>query len=176
MAPETVDRGPPEGYASPMSSAHDVLGVAPGASAREIRKAYCALALKYHPDKFENASEATRHDVEVQFNDATWAYKELTEGASKGAGGALALPGPAGHVYKAPQPAEPYKPSYPKYQHWMQEQIDRVGPRLFAAPVSAEVMAQCIDEMCHDEFGFRWSDLPREAQEAIGQDKWDGRW
>ena len=53
---------------------YEVLGVEKNASADQIKKAYRALAIKYHPDKNPGDKEA-----EEKFKEATEAYSVLSD-------------------------------------------------------------------------------------------------
>jgi hypothetical protein len=57
--------------------AYRVLGLAPGASAEEIREAYRELAAKYHPDKVEHLGEEFRRLAEQRFKEIQAAYQQL---------------------------------------------------------------------------------------------------
>lgn len=58
---------------------YEVLGVSKDASADEIKKAYRKLAVKYHPDKFENSSEDEKKAAEEKFKEAAEAYDVLSD-------------------------------------------------------------------------------------------------
>ncbi|OQX62341.1 MAG: hypothetical protein B5M55_08000 [Desulfococcus sp. 4484_242] len=58
--------------------AYTVLGVSPGASAREIREAYRCLANQYHPDKVAHLGKEFRELAEIRFKEIQAAYQELS--------------------------------------------------------------------------------------------------
>lgn len=58
---------------------YEVLGVAKDATLADIKKAYRAMAVKYHPDKWTNASEQEKKDAENKFIEATDAYEVLKD-------------------------------------------------------------------------------------------------
>jgi DnaJ-class molecular chaperone len=60
-----------------LENLYAVLGVAPNASADEIKKVYRALAMRYHPDR-NNAPAA-----EVRFKSVTQAYEILSDRAKR---------------------------------------------------------------------------------------------
>ena len=53
---------------------YDILGVSKSANAKEIKKAYRKLAIKYHPDKNPNDKAA-----EEKFKEAAEAYDVLSD-------------------------------------------------------------------------------------------------
>jgi len=53
---------------------YEVLGLSKGAEAREIKKAYRRLAMKYHPDR--NPDDA---DADAKFKEASEAYEILSD-------------------------------------------------------------------------------------------------
>lgn len=82
---------------------YEVLGLQKGASADEIKKAYRKLAIKWHPDKWTNASEQEKKTAEANFKEVAEAYEVLSDdnkrarydqfghagmGGASGAGGA----------------------------------------------------------------------------------------
>ena len=60
-----------------MENLYAVLGVAPNASADEIRKVYRSLAMRYHPDR--NDAPA----AEVRFKSVSKAYEILSDPAKR---------------------------------------------------------------------------------------------
>ena len=58
---------------------YEVLGVAKDASADDIKKAYRKLAVKYHPDRHVNDSEAEKKAAEDKFKEAAEAYDVLSD-------------------------------------------------------------------------------------------------
>lgn len=58
---------------------YEVLGVSKTATADEIKKAYRKLALKWHPDKWTDASEKEKKDAEEKFIEAAEAYDVLSD-------------------------------------------------------------------------------------------------
>jgi hypothetical protein len=191
---------------------HAILGVPSNASAREIRKAYCGLALQYHPDKNPNGA--------VKFREATDAYKALTDGGTFGGTGAVSVapvasppPEPSPWPRRSAEPprswyaprtsyrAEPQGPPDPT-RPWSQGSPGAQGgssyepptPRAddgrgygrpqtwavyptyeaYPAPSSypwtetdSTILGQMIEVLFYEEFGVRWVDLPREAQEVL---------
>ena len=58
---------------------YEVLGVAKDASEADIKKAYRKAAMKYHPDKFSNASEKEKKDAEEKFKEVNEAYQVISD-------------------------------------------------------------------------------------------------
>jgi len=63
-----------------MRDPYDVLGVAPGASDEEIKKAYRDLARKYHPDNYQNNPLADL--AEEKMKEVNEAYDAITKSRS----------------------------------------------------------------------------------------------
>ena len=58
---------------------YEVLGVDKKASLDEIKKAYKKLALKYHPDRQHDKSDAEKKEAEEKFKEAAEAYSVLSD-------------------------------------------------------------------------------------------------
>lgn len=58
---------------------YKILGVERTASADEIKKAYKKLAIKYHPDRQGDKSEAEKKEAEDKFKEAAEAYSVLSD-------------------------------------------------------------------------------------------------
>ena len=83
---------------------YEVLGVPKNASESDIKKAYRKAAMKYHPDKFANSSEAEKKDAEEKFKEINEAYEILSDAQKKAAydqyGHAAFEPGGPGGNYQ----------------------------------------------------------------------------
>ncbi|MBD5273541.1 MAG: molecular chaperone DnaJ [Bacteroides sp.] len=58
---------------------YEVLGVGKNATADEIKKAYRKMAIKFHPDKYAQASEDEKKAAEEKFKEAAEAYDVLSD-------------------------------------------------------------------------------------------------
>ena len=58
---------------------YEVLGLQKGASADEIKGAYRKAALKWHPDRWVNGTEAEKKTAEEKFKEASEAYSVLSD-------------------------------------------------------------------------------------------------
>jgi tetratricopeptide (TPR) repeat protein len=67
-----------------MNDPYSVLGVSPGASDEEVKKAYRELAKKYHPDNYHNNPLADL--AQEKMKEINEAYDTITRGASNGNG------------------------------------------------------------------------------------------
>ena len=57
----------------------DILGLNETATEADIKKAYKSIALKTHPDKLVDLDENERNEKELQFKEASEAYKRLID-------------------------------------------------------------------------------------------------
>ena len=55
---------------------YEVLGITKGASEAEIKKAYRKMAMKFHPDKFSNATDKEKEEAESKFKEINDAYRQ----------------------------------------------------------------------------------------------------
>jgi DnaJ domain len=78
--PPVVKAAPEQPTAAPAQSDqatwHEILGVAPAATAEEIRDAYRHLVSKYHPDKVESLGQELKDLAEHKTREITAAYRE----------------------------------------------------------------------------------------------------
>ena len=56
---------------------YEVLGVQPGCSKEEIRRAYTQLAAQYHPDKVAHLGDELQKVAEQRFKEIEAAYRQL---------------------------------------------------------------------------------------------------
>ena len=62
---------------------YEVLGVDKNASEDDIKKAFKKAAMKYHPDRFANASDAEKKEAEEKFKEVNEAYQVLSDSKRK---------------------------------------------------------------------------------------------
>ncbi len=65
-----------------MGNPYDVLGIKPGATDEEIKKAYRALSRKYHPDA--NVNNPNREQAEERFKEIQQAYNQIMQEKQQG--------------------------------------------------------------------------------------------
>ena len=58
---------------------YEILGIQKGASENDIKSAYRKLALKWHPDKWVDGTEAEKKTAEEKFKEASEAYSVLSD-------------------------------------------------------------------------------------------------
>jgi hypothetical protein len=75
--PESEASPRSEAPASVSASAWRILGLAPGASVADVKRAYRRLARSVHPDLHPGASAAERRQLELRFMEITTAYGAL---------------------------------------------------------------------------------------------------
>lgn len=56
-----------------------ILGIAVGATEKEIKKHYKRMSIKFHPDKLQVSANQTKEEIESYFVEITKAYKSLTD-------------------------------------------------------------------------------------------------
>lgn len=67
-----------------MTNPYQVLGVSPGASDEEIKKAYRNLSRKYHPDA--NINNPNKNEAEEKFKEVQQAYDQIMKEKQQGGG------------------------------------------------------------------------------------------
>ncbi len=75
---------------------YEVLGVDKKASSDEIKKAYKRMAIKYHPDRQKNKSEAEQKEAEDKFKEAAEAYSVLSDATKRQQYDQFGFDGPQG--------------------------------------------------------------------------------
>lgn len=65
-------------------SYYRVLGLQPGASPDEVKKAYRTLSMQYHPDKVAHLGEEFRADAEEKMKEINMAYQHLQQKMNNG--------------------------------------------------------------------------------------------
>ena len=58
---------------------YEVLGIQKGASEDDIKQAYRKAALKWHPDRWVNGTDAEKKTAEEKFKEASEAYSVLSD-------------------------------------------------------------------------------------------------
>ena len=90
-----------------MTTYYDILGVAPTASADEIKTAYRHLAMQFHPDKTPGANKAVQRLIEDKFKEIQEAYDTLKDKAKRAEYDAALEMLNSGEYYEPPPPPPP---------------------------------------------------------------------
>lgn len=94
-----------------MASHYEELGVAPGASAAEIRAAYVALARRHHPDRMGSAAEPARVEAAARMARVNAAWTVLSDPARRAAyDERLGGPGPSSTGAHVRDPDSSFQP------------------------------------------------------------------
>lgn len=142
----------------PPSDPYQVLGVAPGASAAEVRRAYVAQARRFHPDAHAGRSPAERAHAERRMRDVNAAWSTLSDPARRrrhDATRAEERPPPVRHrpAGRAWQPLPDDDAWMDDFEQWRHQTDllppDPPGPRrpvrlLPAAFLTAAALAACL--------------------------------
>lgn len=75
---------------------YEVLGVDKGASSADIKKAYRKIAIKYHPDRQGDKSDAEKKEAEEKFKEAAEAYSVLSDDQKRKQYDQFGFDGPGG--------------------------------------------------------------------------------
>ena len=78
------NRGRQQQAASTAESYYQILGLSPGASPEEIKKAYRTLSMQYHPDKAAHLGEEFRAAAEEKMKEINMAYQHLQKNMNNG--------------------------------------------------------------------------------------------
>lgn len=68
---------PPNPPENTPENPYEILGVQPGCSKEELRKAYTKLAVQYHPDKVSHLGDELQKVAEQRFKEIEAAYRQL---------------------------------------------------------------------------------------------------
>ena len=68
---------PPNPPENAPENPYEILGVQPGCSKEELRKAYTKLAVQYHPDKVSHLGDELQKVAEQRFKEIEAAYRQL---------------------------------------------------------------------------------------------------
>lgn len=133
-----------------MSKAHEVLGVAVGATEAEIRAAYLQLVKRYHPDKHQDND--LRDLAEARFKEIQAAYEELCGNPSSGS---------------QTSDEGPNSPSWTAELLRAQSLIER--EQYLAALVIVDQLLEAIgsDARLHDARGWALLGLDREGEAKV---------
>ena len=72
-----AEKSPKPAKKQASSKAYETLGIAPGATMKEIKKAYQALIQKYHPDRVADMGPELKDVAEKRTKEINAAYEEL---------------------------------------------------------------------------------------------------